>query len=179
MPLRGAPDPGATEGGRARVVLADDNADMRAYVERLLGQDHEVVADDAEALKARQAGPANLLLTDVMMPVLDGIGLTRAVRADPSLCTVPVIMLSARAEAEAGVEGLEAGADDHLVKPFSAAELQARVRANLELARLRAEAQEQAVQARKMGAVEQLDRGCRACGPSGTRTPREETSMRR
>ncbi|MFG7490617.1 ATP-binding protein [Methylorubrum rhodesianum] len=161
VPLRGAPDPGATEGGRARVVLADDNADMRAYVERLLGQDHEVVAvaDGAEALEALRAGPANLLLTDVMMPVLDGIGLTRAVRADPSLCTVPVIILSARAGAEAGVEGLEAGADDYLVKPFSAAELQARVRANLELARLRAEAQEQAVQARKMEAVEQLTAG--------------------
>ncbi|WP_163484888.1 response regulator, partial [Escherichia coli] len=72
----------------------------------------------------------------------DGIALTRAVRADPALRTVPVIMLSARAGAEAGVEGLEAGADDYLVKPFSARELQARVRANLELSRLRAEAQE-------------------------------------
>lgn len=161
VPLRGAPSSAVAEGGRARIVLADDNADMRAYVARLLGQDHDVVAvaDGAAALEALRAGPADLLLTDVMMPVLDGIGLTRAVRADPALRTVPVILLSARAGAEAGIEGLEAGADDYLVKPFAARELQARVRANLELARLRAEAQEQVVQARKMEAVEQLTAG--------------------
>ncbi|GAA0282515.1 Sensor histidine kinase RcsC [Methylorubrum aminovorans] len=161
VPLHAAPEPAATEGKRARIVLADDNADMRAYVERLLGQDHEVVAvaNGAAALQALRVGPADLLLTDVMMPVLDGIGLTRAVRADPALCTVPVIMLSARAGVEAGVEGLEAGADDYLVKPFSARELRARVRANLELARLRVEAQEQALQARKMEAIEQLTAG--------------------
>lgn len=161
VPLHGARGAVTAEGGRARIVLADDNADMRAYVERLLGQDHEVVpvTDGAAALAVLQAGTADLLLTDVMMPVLDGIGLTRAVRADPALRTLPVIMLSARAGSEAGVEGLEAGADDYLVKPFSARELRARVRANLELARLRAEAQEQVVQARKMEAVEQLTAG--------------------
>lgn len=117
------------------------------------------MTDGAAALAALRAGTADLLLTDVMMPVLDGIGLTQAVRADPALRTLPVIMLSARAGGEAGVEGLEAGADDYLVKPFSARELRARVRANLELARLRAEAQEQVVQARKMEAVEQLTAG--------------------
>ena len=160
VPLRDEAAPAAGD-GRARIVLADDNADMRAYVERLLGADHQVVAvgDGAAALVALREAPSDLLLTDVMMPVLDGIALTRAVRADPDLRIVPVIMLSARAGAEAGIEGLEAGADDYLVKPFSARELQARIRANLELARLRAEAQEQAVQARKMEAVEQLTAG--------------------
>jgi signal transduction histidine kinase len=146
---------------RPRILLADDNADMRAYVERLLGHDHEVVGvcDGAAALSALREGRADLLLTDVMMPVLDGIALTREVRADPALRALPVIMLSARAGAEAGVEGLEAGADDYLVKPFSARELQARVRANLELARLRREVEEQAAQTRKMEAVGQLTSG--------------------
>ncbi|MEE7461257.1 hypothetical protein MFUR16E_07890 [Methylobacterium fujisawaense] len=146
---------------RARIVLADDNADMRAYVERLLGLDYAVisVADGAAALAALRHSRADLLLTDVMMPVLDGIALTRAVRADPALRTVPIIILSARAGAEAGLEGLEAGADDYLVKPFSARELQARIRTNLELARLRREAEEQAAQARKMEAVGQLTSG--------------------
>ena len=159
--LRGPVEAATSGDGRPRIVLADDNADMRAYVERLLGRDHRVVAvaDGAAALDALRAAPADLLLTDVMMPVLDGIALTRAVRADPTLCTVPVIMLSARAGDEAGVEGLAAGADDYLVKPFSARELQARVRVNLELSRLRAEAQEQAVQGRKMEAIEQLTGG--------------------
>lgn len=161
VPLRNASAARPGEGKRARIVLADDNADMRAYVERLLGLDHTVVAvaDGAEALVALREERTDLLLTDVMMPVLDGIALTRAVRADPSLRTVPVIMLSARAGAEAGVEGLDAGADDYLVKPFAARELQARVRANLELARLRREADEQAAQARKMEAVGQLTSG--------------------
>ena len=146
---------------RARIVLADDNADMRAYVHRLLGLDHEVVSvpDGGAALAALREAPTDLLLTDVMMPVLDGMALTRAVRADPALRTVPVIMLSARAGAEAGIEGLEAGADDYLVKPFSARELQARVRTNLELARLRRETEEQTAQARKMEAVGQLTSG--------------------
>ncbi|GEP04313.1 hypothetical protein MOX02_23510 [Methylobacterium oxalidis] len=161
VPLRPPPAsrPGAP--GRGRIVLADDNADMRAYVERLLGAEHEVaaVADGGAALAALRERRADLLLTDVMMPVLDGIALTRAVREDPALRTVPVILLSARAGTEAGVEGLEAGADDYLVKPFSARELQARVRTNLELARLRREAEEQAAQARKMEAIGQLTSG--------------------
>jgi signal transduction histidine kinase len=161
VPLRSEPGPHRHVQERACIVLADDNADMRAYVERLLGLDHAViaVADGAAALAALRESRADLLLTDVMMPVLDGIALTRSVRADPALRTVPIIMLSARAGAEAGVEGLEAGADDYLVKPFSARELQARVRTNLELARLRREAEEQAAQARKMEAVGQLTSG--------------------
>ncbi|WP_419539642.1 ATP-binding protein [Methylobacterium oryzae] len=161
VPLRSEPGSHHSVQERARIVLADDNADMRAYVERLLGLDYAVisVADGAAALAALRESRADLLLTDVMMPVLDGIALTRAVRADPALRTVPIIMLSARAGSEAGVEGLEAGADDYLVKPFSARELQARVRTNLELARLRREAEEQVAQARKMEAVGQLTSG--------------------
>ena len=74
-----------------------------------------------------------------MMPRLDGLQLVAALRADLRTAEVPVLLLSARAGQEAAIEGLEAGADDYLVKPFAAAELLARVRANVELARLRSQ----------------------------------------
>ncbi len=129
-------------GERPRILLADDNADMRDYVVRLLGQRYRVqaVEDGAAALLALQESRPDLLLSDVMMPRLDGFGLLQAVRGDPQLRDLPVILLSARAGDEARVEGLDAGADDYLVKPFGARELLARVRANLELARMRREA---------------------------------------
>jgi PAS domain S-box-containing protein len=125
------------------VLLADDNADMREHVARLLttqGYRVEAVADGRAALAAARARRPDLLLTDVMMPRLDGFGLLAAVRADPALRDLPVVMLSARAGDEAKVEGLDAGADDYLTKPFSARELIARVGANLQLARVRREA---------------------------------------
>ncbi len=127
--------------GRARILLADDNADMRAYVRRLLagGYAVEVVNDGAEALQAARRERPDLLLTDIMMPRLDGFGLIRAIRDDRALRDLPIIALSARAGEEARVEGLNAGADDYLVKPFAARELMATVQSNLELARLRRE----------------------------------------
>ena len=127
--------------GRPRVVLADDNADMRAYVTRLLtegGYEVEAVANGTDALSAVQRGPPpDLVLSDVMMPGLDGFGLLAALRADPELAGLLVILLSARAGEEARVEGLAAGADDYLVKPFSARELRARVDGAVRLARQR------------------------------------------
>ena len=127
--------------GRPRVLVADDNADMRDYVVRLLSTTCEVeaVADGQAALDAVRIRLPDLLLTDVMMPRLDGFALLSAIRADRLLRDLPVVMLSARAGEEAKVEGLDAGADDYLVKPFSARELKARVRASLVMARLRAE----------------------------------------
>jgi signal transduction histidine kinase len=127
--------------GRPRVIWADDNADMRAYVSRLLADSYDVlaVADGAAALAAAKAHPPDLVLSDVMMPELDGFGLLRELRADPRTRIIPVILLSARAGEEASVEGLAAGADDYLVKPFSARELLARVRTHVDLARLRRE----------------------------------------
>ncbi|MDI3286853.1 ATP-binding protein [Polyangium sp. 15x6] len=123
----------------ARILLVDDNADMRAYVGRILGEHWKVeaVADGAAALEAARASRPDLVLTDVMMPNLDGFGLLRALRDDAALCDVPVIMLSARAGEESRVEGLQAGADDYLPKPFSARELVARVAVHLQLAELR------------------------------------------
>jgi len=124
----------------ARIVLADDNADMRAYVGALIAPLYEVeaVTDGAAALAAVKRKRPDLVISDVMMPKLDGIGLLRAIRSDPDLSGLPVILLSARAGEEAHIEGLDAGADDYLTKPFGARELLARTGAILELSRMRA-----------------------------------------
>ncbi|TAK18672.1 MAG: response regulator [Myxococcaceae bacterium] len=124
----------------ARVLVVDDNADLRDYIAGILSPHYAVeTADDGLAAldAARRCQPA-LILSDVMMPNLDGFGLLRALRSDPKTHDVPVILLSARAGEEATIEGLEGGADDYLVKPFAARELLARVRTHVELARQRA-----------------------------------------
>ena len=123
------------------ILLADDNADMRDYVGKLLAPHYEVrtAADGSQALEEIRERRPDLLLSDVMMPKLDGLGLVRAVRADAALADLPIILLSARAGEEASVQGLEAGADDYLVKPFGARELLARVAGTLKLARTRRE----------------------------------------
>ncbi|HEY6456989.1 MAG TPA: response regulator [Steroidobacteraceae bacterium] len=128
--------------GGARVLIAEDNADMRHYLRRLLGTHWhvEAVPDGAAALRAIRAHKPDLLISDVMMPELDGFSLLRQLRADPQLRDLPVILLSARAGEDAQVEGLDAGADDYLTKPFSARELVARVNSTLETARIRREA---------------------------------------
>ncbi len=145
---------------RGRVLLADDNADLRDYISRLLadhGYEIEAVADGEAALAALRARRPDILVTDVMMPRLDGIGLLIAVRADTALRDLPVVMLSARAGDDAQVAGLDAGADDYLTKPFSARELLARVAANIAMARLRREAAE-AVRVSEARAREQAER---------------------
>ncbi|MGP2439293.1 SpoIIE family protein phosphatase [Streptomyces sp. JW3] len=124
----------------ARVLVADDNADMRAYLTRILrgsGYAVDTAGDGRSALRAARAGTPDLVISDVMMPGLDGLQLVAALRTDPRTAAVPVLLLSARAGQEASIEGLRAGADDYLVKPFAAAELLARVRTGVELARLR------------------------------------------
>ncbi len=122
----------------ARLLIADDNADMREYLTRILGAHWtvEAVSDGTLALAAARRQRPDLMVTDVIMPRLDGFGLLRELRSDPALRSIPVIMLSARAGEEARIEGIEAGANDYLVKPFSARELVARVAARLELLRL-------------------------------------------
>ena len=118
---------------RARVLVVDDNADMREYVTRLLRPHYTVgtAADGEQALAAIERTLPDVLVTDVMMPRLDGMGLVHAIRADPRTARLPVIVLSARAGEEAAVAGLDAGADDYLVKPFTGLELVARVNAAL------------------------------------------------
>jgi PAS domain S-box-containing protein len=134
----GAPKPGA----KARVLVADDDGDMRQYLGRILAEDYEVeaVSDGRAALAAARGQPPDLVLADVMMPDLDGFGLLESLRAEPRTRAVPVILLSARAGEESRVEGLQAGADDYLIKPFSARELLARAGTHVEMARVRREA---------------------------------------
>jgi signal transduction histidine kinase len=129
---------------RGRVLVADDNADMRAYVYRLLAPHFEVeaVSDGHQALEHALKSPPDLILSDIMMPGLDGFALLRSLRAEPATSTLPVILLSARAGEESRLEGIEAGADDYLVKPFTARELLARVTTHLEMSRLRRQAAE-------------------------------------
>ncbi|MEN3952634.1 ATP-binding protein [Iodidimonas sp. SYSU 1G8] len=131
--------PGTQNEDRSLILLADDNADMRRYVARLLSPAHQLIvaADGQEALDAARTARPDLILTDIMMPRMDGYELLRRIREDADLRDTPVVLLSARAGEEAGVEGLQAGADDYLVKPFSAREVIARVNSLLKLSRLR------------------------------------------
>ncbi len=131
-----AGDP-ATGSGPATVLVVDDNADMREYLTRLLAAHYRVrtAGDGRAALEVVRAEVPDLVVTDVMMPRLDGFGLLAALRDDPATGSVPVIVLSARAGPESTIDGLAAGADDYLAKPFTAGELLARVGSQLELAR--------------------------------------------
>ncbi|OKH43482.1 hypothetical protein NIES2101_30320 [Calothrix sp. HK-06] len=128
----------------AKILLADDNADMRDYIQRLLKGSYtvEAVADGVAALAAIKNDSPDLVLTDVMMPGINGFELLRALRSNPQTQAIPIILLSARAGEETRIEGLTAGADDYLIKPFSGRELLARVEATLKLSQLRQEAQQ-------------------------------------
>jgi signal transduction histidine kinase len=130
--------------GRAFLLVVDDNADMRDYLGRLLGSHHEleIVGDGEAALAAVARRKPDLVLTDIMIPGLNGLELLKRLRADSRTNTIPVILLSARAGEESRVEGMKAGADDYLIKPFSVRELLARVEAHLKMSRYRTHATE-------------------------------------
>jgi signal transduction histidine kinase len=141
LPMLGTRTRAENSSERPRVLLADDNPDMREYVSRLLSEQYEIeaVPNGKIALQAIERQRPDVVLSDVMMPELDGFGLVRAIRANSRLKTLPVILLSARAGEEATVEGLAQGADDYLVKPFAARELKARLASCLKLSRLRSQ----------------------------------------
>lgn len=124
---------------RPRILLADDNADRREYVRRLLADQYELqeMANGMTALEVARQEPPDLVLADVMMPGLDGFALLRELRADERTRNLPVLLLSVRAGEEARVEGLRAGMDDYLTKPFSARELLARIASHLQMAGIR------------------------------------------
>ncbi|MDR7276364.1 ATP-binding protein [Catenuloplanes atrovinosus] len=125
-------------GPAAEILVVDDNADMRAYLTRLLtaqGWSVRTAGDGEAALRSILADPPDLVITDVMMPRSDGFALVRALRQEEATRRLPIVMLSARAGGESGAEGLDAGADDYIVKPFTAADLIARVRTGLRLSR--------------------------------------------
>jgi signal transduction histidine kinase/DNA-binding response OmpR family regulator len=136
---------------RARVLVADDNADMRGYLLNLLGDRYDVeqASDGLQALRMIRERPPDVLVTDVMMPGLDGFELLASLRAGSATRDLPVLMLSARAGEDARVEGLRAGADDYLVKPFGANELTARVGSIVQLAQFRRESEERLAQANR------------------------------
>jgi PAS domain S-box-containing protein len=127
-----------------QVLLADDNPDMREYVARLLSERYKVVAvsNGEEALNAAISNPPDLILSDVMMPGLDGFGLLKELRNRSETRTIPVLLLSARAGEESRLDGLGAGADDYLIKPFTARELLARVATHLSTRKRRREAED-------------------------------------
>ncbi|WP_316831734.1 ATP-binding protein [Pedobacter aquatilis] len=123
----------------AHVLIVDDNADMRAYLERLLEKEFMVhtAVNGFDALGQLKHFSPDLILSDIMMPVMDGKELLANLRAREEKHWIPLIFLSARAGEEARIDGLEAGADDYLVKPFSAQELLSKVRAQVKINRIR------------------------------------------
>lgn len=143
-------------GRRERVLVVDDNADMRAYLERILSEHWEVdtAQNGAMALTAIKKRRPDLVLTDIMMPDIDGLALLKRLRDDSDTKALPIVLLSARAGEEARIEGIKSGADDYLIKPFSARELIARIDANLKLAQVRRQAD-----ARVKGILESISDG--------------------
>ncbi len=140
QPARTVPRPAvSTDRAVPHILVVDDNADIREYVSGLLAEEYAVhtAVDGVDGLAQARESPPDLVLTDVMMPRMDGFELLAALRADSLTVGVPVVMLSARAGEEGTLQGLDAGADDYLVKPFTARELMARIRSNLELDRAR------------------------------------------
>jgi signal transduction histidine kinase len=137
--LERAEPSGSGTSARGRVLVVDDNPDMREYLLRLLEPHWHVraVKNGKEAISAVGEAPPEIVLSDIMMPEMNGIELVQALRADPRTNTIPVVLLSARSGEEAVLTGLETGADDYLVKPFSARELLARVRTIVEMTRAR------------------------------------------
>jgi len=114
-----------------RILVVEDDTRLAATLERVLAAEgHEVerVGDGLEALKLAGERPFDLVVLDIMLPSLDGVGVCRRLRATAQ---VPVLMLTALAGTDERVRGLDAGADDYLVKPFAYEELLARVRALL------------------------------------------------
>jgi signal transduction histidine kinase len=136
----GAPQPDSSPSApRARVLVVDDNSDLRSYLAGLLAPAYEVATaeDGLAALEGIHGRRPDIVVSDVMMPRLDGFGLVRKLRGNPATASLPIILLSARAGEESAIEGLDVGADDYLAKPFSARELLARVRTHVDLARAR------------------------------------------
>ena len=131
-------------GKTARLLVVDDNRDMRDYLRELLSPEFEVeIASNGRiAFERAKASLPDLVVSDVMMPEMDGMQLLTALRQESSTATIPLILVSARAGEEPAIEGMEAGADDYVVKPFTARELIARVHSHIKIARYRQKAYE-------------------------------------
>src|SRR5437879_1407460 len=120
--------------GVTRVLVVEDDPDIAQLVAHYLdkaGFSTEVLSSGRDALAAMAARPPDLLILDLMLPQVDGLEVCRITRANEATASLPIIMLTARAEESDRIVGLELGADDYLAKPFSPNELVARVRALL------------------------------------------------
>jgi signal transduction histidine kinase len=139
-----------SEGGRPRILVVDDSAEFRAYVCDMLSDewDMEEAADGLDALTSATTRPPDLLMTDVIMPGLDGIALVRALRGHPRTSQLPIILATAWSSDDTRASGLDAGADDYLVKPFTVRELRARIRTRLEIAAVRQDSTREANRAK-------------------------------
>jgi PAS domain S-box-containing protein len=153
-----------------RVLVVDDNPDMRIYLHRLLHPQYEVysAADGREGLAAATRHEPELVISDTAMPGLDGFGMLRALRANAATASLPVILLSARSGDAARIEGLEAGADDYLAKPFSPRELLARVAGTIAIGRVRRRAlqRERELRAETVSVLESMTDAFIAVDPS-------------
>ncbi|HKO47359.1 MAG TPA: response regulator, partial [Polyangiaceae bacterium] len=140
---------------KQRILVADDNVDMCEYLGVILRPHWEVelVENGRAALASAIENPPDLILSDVMMPEMDGVALVRALRENTQTAGTPVILLSARSGEEAVIEGLETLADDYMVKPFSSRELLTRIRTHLRMSSVRQRLQAQLVIADRMSAV--------------------------
>lgn len=118
-----------------KVLIVDDNADMRTYLKSILQQRYRIITagNGMEGLHKINEENPSLVISDVMMPIIDGIQMVKELKQNPATANLPIILLSARAGEEAKVEGFDIGADDYLVKPFSAKELLARVESHIRL----------------------------------------------
>lgn len=141
-------DPALTDGAQSKVnlpkvLIIDDNADMRGYIKNLLKENYRVVTanNGMDGLQKVKSEKPDLVISDIMMPIIDGIEVVRELKGNPETSRLPVILLSARAGEESKIEGFDIGADDYLVKPFSSLELLARVRSQLNIASLRSSAE--------------------------------------
>jgi signal transduction histidine kinase len=145
-------------GDQPLILVADDNADMRAYLVRLLAGEYRVISacDGDDALQKARRMPPSLVVADIMMPVMSGYDLLKAIRCHEALRTIPVILLTARTGTEARVESLEAGADDYVSKPFNEEELLARIKNQLRIHRQEQELEAKAAQLQ--GLYSQLER---------------------
>lgn len=121
------------------LLIVDDNSDMRSYIKKLLEAQYNIITagNGLEALQIIQSKKIDLVISDIMMPVMDGIQLVKEIKQHPLTYNLPVILVSARAGEEARIEGYDTGADDYLVKPFSAKELHARVRSQIKIKQTR------------------------------------------
>jgi signal transduction histidine kinase len=140
--LQGADDEKHPEhASRSKVLVVDDSPEMLAYLSELLRNDYIVATatDGEQAWEILQRRPIDVVVSDVMMPKLDGFGLTARIKASAGFAHLPVILVTARGGSEACVSGLESGADDYIAKPFSPLELQARVRAALRMSQVQNE----------------------------------------